>query len=203
MITSTGRMGLVVGLLVVAGCFTGCASNDDPLADLNDRNITARIESLDVLQGQQYLETLEWLAMVVGTPAVPHMLKALDEHESARVRAGCAQALGRAQDPQAIPGLLVSSRRDDNAGVRFTSAYALCRFRDHRGLPVLFQALNSEDPSHRREGNLRLIELTGLDFGYQHLASPAIRKAAASRWERWYEEKGPEGAAASLLPTGR
>jgi len=193
----SGRAAMAAAIL---GVLTGCASDEyDPDRDpAIQKDVRARIEAMETLRGADLVADIEFLGGVVRRPAVPALRESLSAHRSARVRAGCAQALGRGQDPRAVPALWRAAEHDPNAGVRLTAGYNLCLFRDARGLGVLVGGLSSDDSTHRKDAHDGLRSLTGKDFGYDPMGDPPDRATAAARWSAWLRETGFEGAAMAL-----
>jgi len=184
---------------VVAGTGAACATTVEPEPDpVLIRQVVNRIAATETLRGNDYQANLGVLAYDLRSVSVPILLRSVRDDPSPRVRASCALALGKAQDPRAVPVLAESLEEDENDGVRLTAAYNLCLFRDPRGIPALVAALRHEEPFHRVDAAQRLHVLTGLDFGYQGVSEPAERESAVRRWEEWLEREGPERAAAAI-----
>jgi HEAT repeat protein len=192
----------IAASLLAAGFLPGCVTEGEGMDSATEKQIAERIAAFARLQGQEYEENVSLLGGFLRDRAVPMLIEALEEDPSPRVRCGCAISLGIAQDGRAREPLLASAQGDPNPGVRYTSAYALCLYRDARGLPVLFETLRSEHQQVRWDGNERLKKLTNLDFGFDAAETPERREAAAARWEAWYRQVGPDGAAMRLVPPG-
>lgn len=187
---------LALGAMWLSGCASGVPEYaDDP--DLNAM-VDRRIAAMDTLRGADAWQNLQAVAAMRLT-ALPRLETAMLTHPSPRVRAGCAQALGLAQDSKVVGSIARVATEDENAGVRYTAAYNLLLFQDSRGLPILIEALSSEDPSHRRDANLALTQATGRDFGFNPVAEPEVRGAAAARWKEWYDALGPDGRTLALI----
>ena len=191
--------GIVAGALLA-----GCAATDEQEADpATVRQIESRITALATL-GPQDLDTdIEILGVYLRPASVSYLSRALAGDSNAKVRAGCAMALGRSQDGRAVEPLAAAAAGDAAPEVRYSAAYCLGLFRDPRGIPVLFEALRSAEPAYRRTAIDCLYALTGEDHGYKPLATPEERRVAVGRWEEWYGRLGPNGVAPLLLPGGR
>lgn len=188
--------------LALGAALQGCVSDREPVDAATEQQIRTRIAALATLRGTDLAANIEILGVYMRATSVPYLIDALDSDSRPEVRAGCAQALGRSQDGRAVEPLAERAREDGNPGVRYTAAYNLCLFRDPRGLPVLFEALREGDAINRRLANDGLRSLTGLDFGYDPMADPVERAAAAGRWEAWYRSVGQGEAGRSLATPG-
>jgi hypothetical protein len=188
--------------LAAGAAASGCAYDDpdsgpDPATV---RQIQERIRELGTSRGKDFLVNIESLGFYLKPHSIPYLVDALGSDPVAKVRAGCAQALGRSQDGRAVEPLARAATDDGNAGVRYTAAYQLCTYRDPRGLPVLFEALRGDDPINRKLACDGLRAVTGLDFGYDPAGPAEQRAKAVERWEAWYRDLGPSGAAAQMMP---
>ncbi len=181
----------------------GCASAGDAVDPATERQIQVRIANLATLRGNDQVQNIEILGVTLHPISIPYLLDGLAGDPNARIRAGCAQALGLSQDGRAVEALALAVGSDTEPGVRYTAAYNLGLFRDARGLPTLFEALRGDDPVNRKLAGDCLFALTGFDLGYDFMARPEERSAAAARWEEWYRQRGPAGVAPLLLPGGR
>ncbi len=187
-------------LLLQAGCATGGRHyEEDPVLQRDVRQRIALIEHLTGVDAHQNLVHLG----SVGIVSVPLLIEEMAAHESPRVRAGCAQALGYSQDSLAVEPLARAAVEDGDPGVRYTAAYNLLLFQEPRGLPVLAEALSSEEPSHRRDAFASLRAHTGQEFGYRPVAEPEAREVSARRWREWIGSLRPEEARLLLIAHGR
>lgn len=186
--------------VVAASLAAACASDGPPSDPSTEQQVRSRIEALATLRGADLEANIRILGQFMRGTSVPLLIRSLEGDSDPKVRAGCAQALGMAQDGRAVEPL-ARALSDSNDGVRFTAAYNLGLFRDARGLPTLFESLRSRDPLQRRSGDQALRSLTGMDFGYDPMAEPPEREAAADRWEAWFREVGESEAGSRLLPT--
>jgi HEAT repeat protein len=84
----------------------------------------------------------------LGAPAVPALIKALGDSDSA-VRRAAAEALGKLGDPQAVPAL-IQALGDSDSAVRRAAAEALGAIGDPQAVPALIQALGDSDWDVRR-----------------------------------------------------
>ncbi|MCK6481435.1 MAG: HEAT repeat domain-containing protein [Planctomycetes bacterium] len=198
---SSGFVAVLAAVLALAAS-PGCESTGGGEADeATALQIRGRIESLATLRGADLDENMRILGVIMRDTSVPLLIEALEGHSNPDVRARCAHSLGYSQDGRAVEPL-ARALSDPNDGVRYTAAYNLGLFRDGRGLPVLIEALRTGDPMNRRLGNQALKSLTGQDFGFDPVAEPEARAAAADRWEKWYLDVGAANAGSRLLPPG-
>ena len=195
------RRPLALSILSLAAALGACRSTDD-IDPSTEQQVRSRIDMLATLRGQELASDIRILGGMMKPYSVPFLVDAMGGDSRVRVRAGCAQALGISQDGRAVEPLAACAETDGSPGVRYTAAFSLCLFRDPRGLPILFEALGSDDKTHRAQAIESLRELTGMDMGYRVDDPPEARRAAVARWEAWYRELGPQGAAAKLLPPG-
>jgi HEAT repeat protein len=79
----------------------------------------------------------------LGAPAVPALIQALGDSDSA-VRRAAAEALGDIGDPQAVPAL-IQALGDSDWDVRWAAAKALGKLGDPQAIPALIQALGDSD----------------------------------------------------------
>jgi len=188
-----------LGAALASALAAGCASTGERALDpATVQQIHERIEAMGTLRGMELEENIRMLGEYLGPISVPYLVEALGKHPNPKVRAGVASAIGVSQDGRGIEPLAACAKGDGDSGVRYTAAYSLLLFRDARGFPLMFEVLHSDDPMRRRVGIDRLKELTGLDQGYDPAAPKEQREEAAARWERWFQEAGPQGAAASI-----
>lgn len=194
----------ILSAALAAACST--TRDADPektgLDAATEDQIRTRIANFATLRDVAYNENVEVLGGIMKPYSIPFLLESLEGSSNAMVRAGCAMALGMARDGRAVEPLVRIMERDPEQGMRLTAAYNLCLFQDSRGLPPLLKALRSSNPGHRFRANARLVEVTGKDFGYKANDSVTRRAEAAARWDAWYQEVGPQGAAIQLLRKG-
>ena len=190
----------LAAVLLAGSAAAGCVSTGGPLDPATEKQIHELIASFEKVRGTEYEENVRTLGVVLRDYSIPFLIEGLGGDPAPQVRMGCALALADTQRTDAIEPLAGAASSDAEPAVRYTSAYCLCRFRDPRGLPVLFEALRSENPTTRAIAIFRLKELTETDHGFVATDPPADRGAAVERWEVWYRDLGPEGAASKLLP---
>jgi HEAT repeat protein len=98
------------------------------------------------------LEDVRWAAaealVKIGTPAVPALIQALGDSDSA-VRCAAAWALGDLGDPQAMPAL-IQALEDLDEAVRRAAAKALGDLGDPQAIPALIKALRDRSENVRR-----------------------------------------------------
>jgi HEAT repeat protein len=112
----------------------------------------------------------------LGAPAVPALIQALGNSDSA-VRRAAAEALGAIGDPQAIPAL-IQALGDDWGNVRFAAAEALGKLGDPQAVPALIQALGDD------WGNVRFAAAEALGKLGDPQAVPALIQALGdSGWD--------------------
>ncbi len=73
-------------------------------------------------------------------------------------------------------------------------AASLVELGDASGFPVLVEGLTDGELQNRYKCFEALRDATGNEFGYEHDAAPALRRAAVARWSDWLE-----GLSASAL----
>ena len=184
-----------------AALLGGCESTAGNADDSTVIQIRGLIRDLGTTKGAEKENTILMLGQILRAQSVPYLIDALESDSNPDIRAGCAHALGIAQDGVAVEPL-ARALGDSNEGVRYTAAYNLGLFRDARGIPLLIESLRSPNVMHRFYGHQSLAFLTKKDFGYDAKAEPAQRDAAAARWEEWFGDMQAGGeAGASLLPT--
>jgi HEAT repeat protein len=188
---------MLTGMFAAAGCGTTREYYvDDPLIM---KEVHRRIALIDVLRGVESMENLNTLGGTMKLSSIPALMNSMEKDPSPRVRAGCAHALGLAQDSIALDPLERAATKDENQGVRLTAAHSLLLFQDERGIPLLLQGLTAEDPTHRRDAHSALQRFTRRDFGFDPLAEPEVRNAAAKRWVDWYASVPASEARGILL----
>ncbi len=113
-------------------------------------------------------------------------------------RARAAEALGYLRHTPAETALL-SSLADENPRVRREAALALgvCGSRD--ALPHLATALGDVDWLVGQGAWVALTNLTGMEFPFDALATPAERATDAARWQRWIDALPATSLPADLL----
>jgi len=146
--------------------------------------IEQRVREIPYMHGVELVANLERLA-AIGEPAVPYLIEALDRPESL-MRSSVAWTLGVMGDRRNIPALrgLLDDRVPE---VRYQAASSLVELGDSSGFPVLVEGLSDADIQSRYKCFEALRDATGNDFGYEHDATPEIRRAAVTRWESWLE----------------
>ena len=71
--------------------------------------------------------------------------------------------------------------------VRYQAAASLVELGDASGFPVLVEGLSDPEIQARYKCFEALRDATGNDFGYEHDASPEMRRAAVVRWNDWLD----------------
>ncbi len=195
------RASLAASVVLGAALLGGCASPGEETDEATAVQIRGLIRDLGTTKGSEKENTILTLGQILRARSVPFLLEALEGDSNPDVRAGCAHALGIAQDGAAVEPLF-RALGDSNDGVRYTAAYNLGLFRDARGIPALIESLSSANVMHRYSGHQSLAFLTKRDFGFDARAEPEAREAAARRWEEWFRDiQASGGEGASLLPT--
>lgn len=176
--------------LISMAALTACvSSNAEDVARPGDdvilrAEVEKRVSEIPYMHGVELVANLERLA-AIGEPAVPALVRALDAPEWL-TRSSAAWTLGVMGDRRNIPAL--RELLDDRVpGVRYQAAASLVELGDAMGFPVLVEGLSDPEIQARYKCFEALRDATGNDFGYEHDASPALRRAAAARWADWLE----------------
>lgn len=113
--------------------------------DFSDVQLLQRmIESLADSRGLVRLSLVEAFGKI-GQPAVPFLLKALNNHLNPVVRRSSAKALAQIQQPDTIPHLIEAMVADEDTVVRSSAAGALARI-GAAALPALLSIIEGNYP---------------------------------------------------------
>lgn len=85
---------------------------------------------------------------------------------------------------------------DDDPATRISAIRTVAAKRDAAQLPELIKSLYSDDGAERFLAIRTLEAITGQTLGYDHAASPGVRRAAADRWADWYHDRQGDPPAA-------
>lgn len=99
-------------------------------------------------RGRDVHQHASWGLLHIGTPAVPHLIEAMQDKDN-YVRRDVAKILGQIGDTSAIP-CLVEALQDESGEVRRAVAEALGHCRSSEAVPALSEALQDEQEVVRR-----------------------------------------------------
>ena len=109
---------------------------------------------------------------------------------SPEVRAGAAETLGYLRAYSAAPAL-VAALKDSSAAVRREAALSLAWCGGRTEVPALLETLDDADWSVRQAAWVSLTNLTGMEWPYDALAPPDVRRAQARTWRQWWSSVRP------------
>ncbi len=104
------------------------------------------------------------------------------------------EKLGRYDDPRLAEAVL-PLLDDDYEMNRFYAAEDLKRWKAREAVPGLIERLADDYSFVRKAANEALVAITGQDFGFEHKAPEADRRAAQERWQAWWQAASAEDAA--------
>jgi HEAT repeat protein len=105
----------------------------------------------------------------------------------ADIRAGAAEALGFLRAYSAADAL-VESLSDTSAKVRQEAAMSLAWCGDRRHIEPLLDALDDKDWTVRQAAWVSLTNLTAMQWPFDALAKPSVRRGQAEQWRDWWAE---------------
>jgi len=118
--------------------------------------------------------------------------------DSAKIRAGAAEALGFLRAFAAEPAL-IERLDDDSREVRRQVAMALAWCGSRRAVGRLLEALDDKDWVTRQAAHVSLTNLTGMEFPFDALGPWEQRKAQAKVWRGWWDTVPPDRPSAEVL----
>jgi HEAT repeat protein len=119
---------------------------------------------------------------------VEHWLSVLDADEPG-LRFSAVVELARVRDPRCLERFSVLLLGDPDQFVRQQVALGMAVFRERTTISVLIKALFDPEPAVGLAAAESLRELTGKTFGFVSKATPSERKAAAQKWEEWWDRE--------------
>jgi HEAT repeat protein len=117
---------------------------------------------------------------------------------SSDVRAGAAEALGYLRAYTAANDL-VKVLRDESAQVRREAAMALAWCGGRKQVPELLSALEDKDWVVRQGTWVALTNLTGMQWPFDALGEPDVRKRQAQAWCSWWRKASKEALPSDVL----
>lgn len=156
------------------------------LKDISIKSLMDTLASKDGMARQKARESL----VVVGKPAVPNLIRVLQNSKSDHLRWEAAKILGRIGDTKAIPSL-VKALEDDDHDVAWLAAEALIKFKKTAWSVLMHALIKSEDDSiSLRQGAHHVLRnqkedgfkdlLTTLLVALQSSAAPELTAITAS-----------------------
>ncbi|MHC4646856.1 MAG: HEAT repeat domain-containing protein [Planctomycetota bacterium] len=115
---------------------------------------------------------------------VAEQVEKLKSHSS-NVRASAAEALGHLRAYLAADAL-VRGLRDESELVRREAAMSLAWCGGRAEVEPLIAALDDRDWTARQGAWVSLTNLTGMEWPFDALAAPAVRRQQAQLWRRWW-----------------
>lgn len=113
------------------------------------------------------------------------------ESPDENVRAGAAESLGFMR-ACAAASALAQTLTHDTVKVRRQAALALAWCGSQPQVNALLGALDDEDWVVRQTAWVSLTNLTGMEMPFDAQAAPALRRAQADQWRRWWQAIAPE-----------
>ncbi len=111
------------------------------------------------------------------------------QSQSHKVRAGAAEALGYLRAYTAAD-VLADTLGDRSEIVRREAAMALAWRGGRNHVRLLLLALDDEDWVVRQAASVALTNLTAMEFPFDALAKPGVRKKQAAAWRAWWIKTG-------------
>lgn len=132
-------------------------------------------------------------AEIARAPAPPAWMASVPElaSSSAGARWNAVQALGESGDPAVVPHL-VPLLADRDVFVRMAVARVLGDLGAPAAIEPLIGALEDEDAAVREMASVALRTITGRDFKFDAVASPAERSKKVKAWQQWWKKAKEE-----------
>ena len=105
------------------------------------------------------------------------------------IRLDAIYALGETRDPEVVPHL-VPMLQDEDLFVRMATARMLEDLDARAAVPSLIDALEDDQSAVREAAMVALRALTGEEFGFEPVASPADRARRVKLWRDWWKKNG-------------